>query len=89
MSFQGELLPVHARSVGSALLGIIDNLSLFLSAKLVPTFNEYLGVHGSFLMYCFLGGCNALFSFFTMPETSGMSLEEIEDMYRPKKKIQK
>jgi len=29
-----------------------------------------------------------LLSFFFMPETMGMTLEEIEDMYRPKSKKQ-
>lgn len=72
--------------MGSALLGIIDNLSLFLSTKMVPALNEALGVHGSFMLYSFMGVCLGLFSFFTMPETSGMTLEEIEQMYKPKTK---
>lgn len=53
---------------------------------MVPTFNELLGVHGAFLMYACICGAVVIVSFFCMPETSGMSLEEIEDMYRPKNK---
>ena len=62
----------------------MDNLSLFVSCKMVPTWNELLGVHGTFLMYATITIAMAIFSFFFMPETSGMSLEEIEEMYRPK-----
>lgn len=86
---QGELLPSHARSFGSGLLGFLDNLSLFISCKLVPTWNEYLGIHGTFLMYAAVCCLVALISFFFMPETSGMSLEQIEEMYRPKNKKKK
>ena len=62
----------------------MDNLSLFVSCKMVPTWNELLGVHGAFLMYAIITIFMAIFSFFFMPETSEMSLEEIEEMYRPK-----
>ena len=62
----------------------MDNLSLFVSCKMVPTWNKLLGVHGAFLMYATITITVAIFSFFFMPETSGMSLEEIEEMYRPK-----
>ena len=39
----GELLPADMRSFGSALLGIIDNASLFVSVKLVPTITASFG----------------------------------------------
>ena len=53
---------------------------------MVPTWNKLLGIHGTFLMYATVCLGVAVLSFFFMPETSGMSLEEIEDMYRPKNK---
>jgi sugar phosphate permease len=82
-------LPAHARSVGSALLGIIDNLSLFISTKLVPTFHKLIGIHGAFLLYSCVC-CMVLFiCFFCMPDTSGLSLEEIEALYRNPKKDNK
>ena len=76
-------MPSHARSFGSALLGILDSLSLFISCKIVPTLFERMGMHGAFFMYSAVTIFVAILSFFFMPETSGLSLEEIEDMYRP------
>ena len=86
--FQGELLPARARSFGSGLLGFLDNLVLFFVTKSVPAMFEALGVHGTFLLSACCASFMLIVSFFCMPETSGMSLEEIEDMYRPKDKKQ-
>ena len=82
-------MPAHARSLGSGLLGIFDNLSMFISTKMVPTWFELLGIHGTFLMYASVVLGVGLLSFFFMPETGEMSLEEIENMYRGNKKTQK
>ena len=41
---QSEILPLKARSFGSGLIGLFDNLSLFLSAKMVPTLEGALGM---------------------------------------------
>ena len=84
--WKGELLPAASRSFGSGLLGILDNLSLFISAKMVPTWQELFGVHGAFFMYASICSLVTLISYFFMPDTSGMSLEEIEEMYKSKKK---
>ena len=43
----GELLPADMRSFGSGLLGILDNISLFVSVKMGPTIISSLGVVGS------------------------------------------
>ena len=81
--FQGEVLPSHARSLGSGFLGVMDNISLFISTKMVPTLFEILGIYGTFWMYSGIAIVVSVFSYFFMPETGGMSLEEIEQMYRP------
>ena len=60
--FQGEILPSAYRSYGSGLLGICDNISLFISTKMVPTWQQLFGVHGAFLMYacvCSIGTSNS------------------------------
>ena len=56
---------------------------MFVSTKMVPTWFELLGIHGTFFMYSSVIIFVAILSYFFMPETSGMSLEEIEEMYRP------
>ena len=61
----------------------MDNISLFISTKMVPTWFEILGIYGTFWMYSVIAIVVAVLSYLYMPETGGMSLEEIEQMYRP------
>ena len=81
-----ELLPVHAKSLGNGLMGIIEYFSLFLSVKTVPTLVNQLGLHGNFLLSFVVNVITIVVSYFIMPETSGLTLEEIEDLYRPASK---
>ena len=81
-----ELLPVHAKSLGQGLMGIIEYFSLFLSVKTVPTLVNYLGMHGNFFLSFVANVITIVVSYFIMPETSGLTLEEIEDLYRPASK---
>jgi len=82
---QGELLPSDMRSFGVGLIGIIDNIFLFFSVKSVPFLISSAGVGGMFSLYCLLVLITLIISFFCMPETKGMSLEEIEDFYSASK----
>ena len=43
-------------------------------------------MHGAYLLYSCCCFTNIFISFFLMPETKGLSLEDIEDLYRGKKK---
>jgi len=89
---QGEILPSDMRSFGSGLLGIIDNIFLFLSIKCVPILISSVGVGGMFGIYCGFVLLTITICFFTMPETKGMSLEDIEDYYtalRQNKQVKK
>eukprot|EP00088_Acartia_fossae_P020889 TRINITY_DN22405_c0_g1_i2.p1 TRINITY_DN22405_c0_g1~~TRINITY_DN22405_c0_g1_i2.p1 ORF type:complete len:516 (-),score=34.93 TRINITY_DN22405_c0_g1_i2:32-1480(-) len=85
---QGEILPSDMRSIGSGLLGIIDNVFLFLSVKSIPTLISSVGVGGMFSIYCVMVLGVLCIAFFTMPETKGMSLEDIEDFYTAMKQTQ-
>ena len=84
-ALQGELLPARARSFGAGLLGFVDNLVLFFVTKSVPSLFVLLGVHGTFLLSAGCALAMLLLSVFFMPETMGMTLEEIENMFRSKK----
>ena len=78
----GELLPSDMRSLGCGLLGVLDNISLFTAVKTVPTLISSLGIHGAFLLYSSCCLTNLIICLFIMPETKGLSLEEIEDYYK-------
>ena len=79
---QGEILPAHSRSIGTGLLGLFDNIFCFMATKMAPTIADNFGRFGAFYLYA---GCtlfSGLVAYFQMPETLGLSLEQIESMYR-------
>ena len=78
----GELLPSDVRSLGCGLLGVLDTVSMIIMAKTVPLMVSGLGIHGTFLLYSCCCLTNIIICFFVMPETKGLSLEEIEDFYK-------
>ena len=71
---QSEILPLKGRSFGSSLIGLFDSLSLFLSAKLVPTFETWIGIHGLFYLYSIISIIVAIISIFVIPETKVSTL---------------
>ena len=79
------MFPSHARSFGSGLISFLQMTSLFTSTKLAPTLTVMMGTHGLFYLYTVLTTLVAIICFFAMPDTSGLSLEEIENIYRNKK----
>ena len=82
----GELLPSDMRSLGCGLLGVLDNISLFVAVKTVPALVSGLGIHGAFLLYSCCCLVNIVICFFVMPETKGLTLEEIEDSYKKRER---
>lgn len=61
---------------------IVDNLSRFATAKLVPTWIDLMGLEGTFYLYSICTLFVGIGSFIWMPETAGMSLEEIQKLYQ-------
>ncbi|XP_040571273.1 facilitated trehalose transporter Tret1 [Lepeophtheirus salmonis] len=79
---QGELLPSDVKSFGSGIVGFVDGLSMFVSAKTALTLLNSLGVV-LYFAYCTvaLSVC-FIFAFFLLPETKGKTLQEIENGFR-------
>ena len=82
MSWQGELLPSYGRAVGGGLLGVIDGLVLFSVGKFLPSVSHAIGLGHIFLICACLCFCLILFVWFMVPETKGLSLEDVEEYYR-------
>ena len=78
----GELLPSNARGIGTTLVSTTLNVSFFASTKSVPYLRKALGLHGLFYLYSTVSCISIIFGYFTIPETFGKTLEEIEDHYR-------
>ena len=70
--------------MGIGILGCIESLICFVFVKSIPGFFVTIGIHGLFLMCAISVMSLLVFSYFLMPETSGLALEEIEDIYRSK-----
>ena len=71
------------------MLGFLDMLSCFVSVKLVPDLNIMLANYGLFYLYSICCVILGIAIYFVMPETTGLSLEEIEEIYRSKAKAKK
>lgn len=84
----GELFPLNAREYGSGIASSTAFLAMFAVIKSSPYMFSTIGASGTFLVY----GCVALgetvFLGWVLPETKNKTLQEVEDMFRTKKKVQ-
>ena len=82
ITLMGELLPSNLRSFGSGILGALSYISLFIAVKAPPFVQHVIGIDG--LYFLFGGFCILLvfIVYFCLPETFGVTLEDIEDHYR-------
>ena len=78
----GELLPSNLRSFGSGILGAISYISLFTAVKAPPLVQENIGIEGLYLIFFGFSLLLLVIVYFCLPETFGVTLEEIEDHYR-------
>ncbi|KAG7296891.1 hypothetical protein JYU34_019755 [Plutella xylostella] len=78
----GEIFPLEYRSIGSSFSLISNALLMFVALKTFPLLVEYLGMHGSYLLYGCFTFYNVCVIYFLMPETRGKTLQQIEDEFR-------
>ncbi|CAB3246626.1 unnamed protein product [Arctia plantaginis] len=58
----------------------------FIIIALFPYMVDMFGIHGSFYCFSVIGLANAIFSFFFVPETKGLSNAQIQDAFLSRKK---
>lgn len=73
----GELLPTTCRSIGVSLVLTEFLVGVFLSTTSYLYMVEALGEYGTFWFFSICHGMIALVSSLALPETRGLSLEEI------------
>lgn len=78
----GELLPANLRALGTGLISAIGCISLFCSTKFIPNFEASMGPYGMFWLFSVFGYSMAIFAYLCIPETFGLTLEDIEAHYR-------
>lgn len=77
----GEIFPSNVRSGGSGLSGAAGYVCAFLSNKLFLWMLDALTVAGTFWLYAFVAIAGCILLYYTLPETEGRSLNEIETFY--------
>lgn len=58
----------------------------FVIIAVFPYMNSMIGIHGTFYCFAFMAITNAVISFFIVPETKGLSNEQIQELFMVRKK---
>ena len=56
---------------------------------MAPSLLDIIGIHGMFIFFSTVVGISFLYHLIFMPETKGLSLKEIRDMYKSKSQVDK
>mgnify|MGYP003729683005 CR=1 FL=1 len=76
---RGELLPLSIRAIGGCMSTILTSLGTFCVTKTFLTVTEYFGMETNFLIYTVVTLFMTVVMYYTLPETKGKSLEEIQE----------
>ena len=80
-TINSEIYPLWARSTGNALSTATNwTFNLIISMTFL-SLTEWITRYGAFWLYGGIAFCGWLFFFFTVPETKGKSLEELEHLF--------
>ena len=84
--YRSELLPNSVRALSSGLVYVLFFFGNFITLFSYPYLVDWIGTHGTFGLYSLFTFLIVLFGYFTLPETRGRTLEEIEEDFKGKKK---
>jgi hypothetical protein len=76
-----EIFPSEIRSVAMAFATVLNWACAFAVTLTFEQTTQALGQHGLFLLYAGFCAAGTVFVFIWVPETRGLSLQEIEDMW--------
>ncbi|XP_043192998.1 solute carrier family 2, facilitated glucose transporter member 6-like [Amphibalanus amphitrite] len=80
-TYASELLPSGLRERGAIIIVTCLNSGVFLMLKLYPIMRESLGLGGTFVVHTAASLGMALLTAGFLPETRGLSLEQISDLF--------
>eukprot|EP00096_Caligus_rogercresseyi_P010385 TRINITY_DN3766_c0_g1_i1.p1 TRINITY_DN3766_c0_g1~~TRINITY_DN3766_c0_g1_i1.p1 ORF type:complete len:469 (+),score=116.21 TRINITY_DN3766_c0_g1_i1:105-1511(+) len=80
--YLGEYYPPHVRQHLAGLTSTFRFLGFFIMLKCFPKMMESLGPHLTFLFLGFICLISGLYSKFILPETKGLTLNQIQDLFR-------
>lgn len=79
---RGELLPISVRAIGGFLVVAVDSLGSFTTIRLFPNITKQYGIEFNFLLYFIAGTLGCVHVYWTLPETRGKSLLDIQKSLR-------
>ena len=80
----GELFPLQVRSLAISFATLVNFSSNFGVSLVLPQLQERLGIHNLYFSFAAIGLISLISIYFTVPETKGRSLEEIQsEVMRP------
>ena len=80
----GELCPVKVKGITSGLVACSWFGTIFILVKLFPLLKEVLGQHGTYFGFAVICVILALFTQTFVPETSGKSMVELQNLFQDK-----
>ncbi|MEH6956909.1 sugar porter family MFS transporter [Neobacillus drentensis] len=77
-----EIFPVRLRGVGMGIATLFLWLCNFIVGLFFPTLLKVVGLSGTFFLFAVFGFIGVVFVAKNLPETRGLSLEQIEDNFK-------
>ncbi|XP_059047218.1 facilitated trehalose transporter Tret1-like [Achroia grisella] len=81
-AISGEIFPLEYRGLAGGLSVLSLSINFFVAVKCFPVLTEAVGLPMTYIIYGGLVLLCLVFLFFTLPETKGKTLQEIEDNLR-------
>ena len=80
----GELCPVKVKGITSGVVACSCFGTIFILVKLFPMLKEVLGQHGTYFGFAVVCVILAFFTQTFVPETSGKSMVELQNLFQDK-----
>ena len=80
----GESFPTKVRSIAASVSICVFMFSIGLILLVFPFLKQLLGPHYVFLIFVLLNITTCVFVFIFVPETTGLSMEEVEELFKHK-----
>ncbi|KAK9830707.1 hypothetical protein WJX74_003308 [Apatococcus lobatus] len=76
-----EIYPLEVRGVAGGAAATVNWLTNALVAQTFLTLTQWLGASGAFWLYALIALAGLVWVYWTLPETSGLSLQSIQDLF--------
>lgn len=83
-AINSEIFPLEYRSEGMAITSSVNWLTNFAVSSTFLSLVSGLKKHGAFFLYAGISLINWIFLYINLVETKGLSLEEIQDLFKSK-----